>query len=96
VSHPKPDAVFAICQIETGKALEWNRKTIVSRIEALIDTGHLERVHSGTGKGNPHLYRLSLKKTTWGALSIRLIYERYMFYYIVCISRTLKGVRLDK
>jgi hypothetical protein len=58
VSHPMPDAVFAICQVETGKLLGWHRTTIGGRIDTLLHTGHLQRLHIGTGKGDPHLYRL--------------------------------------
>ncbi len=58
VSHPMPDDRFAIDQIKTAKLLGWDRGTVGVRIRTLINANHLERVHSGRGKGDPHLYRL--------------------------------------
>jgi hypothetical protein len=59
VSHPKPDARFAIDQVATGKVLGWSRGTVRSSIEALVKAKLLKRVHrGGRNVGDPHLYEL--------------------------------------
>jgi hypothetical protein len=58
VSHPIPNAVFAIDQIKTAALLGWHRETIQTRICTLIQLRLLKRIHQGKGKGDPHQYRL--------------------------------------
>ena len=58
VSHPIPDAQFAIDRIATGKVLGWSDKTVWAAIRTLLAAGRLTRVHDGEGIGDPHLYRL--------------------------------------
>jgi hypothetical protein len=59
VSHPKPDAGFAIDQVATAKLLGWSRGTLRTSIEVLLRSGRLERVHrGGRAVGDAHLYVL--------------------------------------
>jgi hypothetical protein len=59
VSHPKPDARFAIDQVATAKLLGWSRGTLRSSIEALVQGRRLKLVHRGGRRiGDPHLYEL--------------------------------------
>ena len=60
VSHPAPDTPFAIDQVRTAELLGWHRETIQTRIRVLMQAGRLKRIHSGRGKGDPHLYLLLL------------------------------------
>jgi Bifunctional DNA primase/polymerase, N-terminal len=62
VSHPMPDKVFAIDQVETAKLLGWNRRTLCSCIQALIEAGRLTCVQRGA-RGHPHQYRLAVVRT---------------------------------
>jgi Primase C terminal 1 (PriCT-1) len=58
VSHPTLGTPFAIDQVKTAELLGWSRPTIKARISTLMRAGRLERIHKGTGMGNPHLYLL--------------------------------------
>ena len=57
VSHPQPDARFAIDQVQTAQLLGWNRKTLGAAIQILIDARRLNRVRRG-GRGDHHVYEL--------------------------------------
>ena len=61
VSHAKRVEPFAICHEAVSKSLGWNRRTVAGRIRSLIETGHVELIHKGSGKGDPHRYRLTKK-----------------------------------
>jgi hypothetical protein len=57
VSHPIPDAEFAIDQIETAAVLGWSRNKLRPAIDALLASGRLRRIRRG-GRGVAHLYQL--------------------------------------
>ena len=55
VSHPMPDAEFAVDQIQTAKVLRWSREMLRSAIQALLDAKRLARIHAGKGKNKPRI-----------------------------------------
>lgn len=57
-SHSGRDKPFAISQTKVGAMLGIRQQHMHRHIGELIDTGYIQRVHQGKGKGDPHQYVL--------------------------------------
>lgn len=63
--RPEP---FAISQPEVAELLGIHQSRMPGLIRKLIKTGHIVKVHQGTGRGNPCFYQLSATKN--GSLTL--------------------------